>query len=575
MNEGLSANILLWLGTYTLHSTLILGGIWLLGRWRGDAYPAFMSVLWRTGMLAAILTASLQMSGLAKPLTGSLPVSIAEQSNPEGVMGGETGDRLPNSAEGIEGATAASHHDVSAVNPSQATIDIDGEIDHSDSAISLVMSRLDGLDALVFIWLICTFLLACRLTVAARNAQSELADRKPISEGPVFERARMLAISAGLESLPRVSSSVRLCGPLTLPNGEICLPEGIQDELSQDRFDAMFAHELAHVVRRDPTWIVVAEIVQCLFFFQPLNVVARKRAKVLAELSADEWAAHTTGKSRALAECLAQFAAKANCQPRMPFAAAMSQAEAPLVQRVRRLLEGQGGTGIITGKAKFLIAASMVATVSVVPGLMAKTPDPVHDPISSIISSEIALAGGTGSLPLAAGPAANIVQDHTTSGSSRLAEAQAASEQMEAGGPAEDGRLGPLGEICVDYRSFCSDLQSVWRRQQRTDAELDQLRRDLDELDNGPPLEGQNDADEIAQEIAILEAQKAQLGMDEASQCRLDLDRCEALRAVIAQGEAAAASRMNTPRLQLADGALPSAERRRLRDLRPTLPKIE
>lgn len=103
MNEGLSANILLWLGTYTLHSTLILGGIWLLGRWRGDAYPAFMSVLWRTGMLAAILTASLQMSGLAKPLTGSLPVSIAEQSNPEGVMGGETGDRLPNSAEGIEG----------------------------------------------------------------------------------------------------------------------------------------------------------------------------------------------------------------------------------------------------------------------------------------------------------------------------------------------------------------------------------------------------------------------------------------------------------------------------------------
>ena len=39
----------------------------------------------------------------------------------------------------------------------------------------------------------------------------------------------------------------------------------------------MLAHEIAHLVRRDPQWLVLARAIEMVFFFQPLNRLARRR----------------------------------------------------------------------------------------------------------------------------------------------------------------------------------------------------------------------------------------------------------------------------------------------------------
>ena len=60
-----------WLLTYLVHSTLLLGGIWLLSR-RGATAPSVRDTLWKVGMVGALITSSLQVGLGLEPLGGAL-----------------------------------------------------------------------------------------------------------------------------------------------------------------------------------------------------------------------------------------------------------------------------------------------------------------------------------------------------------------------------------------------------------------------------------------------------------------------------------------------------------------------
>ncbi len=57
-----------WLVTYLLHSSLLLGAAWLLQA----RLPRAGESLWRTALLAGVLTATLQVGLGLNPLTGTL-----------------------------------------------------------------------------------------------------------------------------------------------------------------------------------------------------------------------------------------------------------------------------------------------------------------------------------------------------------------------------------------------------------------------------------------------------------------------------------------------------------------------
>jgi hypothetical protein len=76
MTNELSVAVWLWLVTYTLHSSLLLGGVWLFERLRRDASPALRETLWRAALFGALATATLQSSGLVESRSGALPVAV-------------------------------------------------------------------------------------------------------------------------------------------------------------------------------------------------------------------------------------------------------------------------------------------------------------------------------------------------------------------------------------------------------------------------------------------------------------------------------------------------------------------
>src|SRR5688572_20769208 len=59
---------LTWLSTYLLHSTLLLGAAWAIGRLLGARAPALRTHLWRAALVGALVTATLQSAGLVTRL---------------------------------------------------------------------------------------------------------------------------------------------------------------------------------------------------------------------------------------------------------------------------------------------------------------------------------------------------------------------------------------------------------------------------------------------------------------------------------------------------------------------------
>ena len=88
----------------------------------------------------------------------------------------------------------------------------------------------------------------------------------------------------------------------------ILLPEGFAS-WSPSKREAVLAHELAHVERRDALFVALGAINQCLYWFHPLAWLVPKRLAALAERACDERAVALTGEPIRYARHLLEFAA--------------------------------------------------------------------------------------------------------------------------------------------------------------------------------------------------------------------------------------------------------------------------
>ena len=210
------------------------------------------------------------------------------------------------------------------------------------------------------------------LALAHWRLARRLRGRAGLGDGPLPRFLRRLERAAGLARPARLTATPRLATPIArgLARGEICLPTRALRELAPAEQEGVVAHELAHLARRDPAWLLVARAVECLLFLQPLNRLARRRLVEIAEYRCDDWAASRTGRPLDLARCLTEVAGWS-----LPGAAPLPvpgiAAGSALGRRVRRLLErpADGRPGDATPRwLKPLGAAGLVLVALVAPG---------------------------------------------------------------------------------------------------------------------------------------------------------------------------------------------------------------
>ena len=364
-----------WLLTYLLHSTILLGGGWLLTSSGAVRTPAAKDTLWKVCLVGGLLTASVQVAskdavyGRRFWLPGAAPASLATPASAA---------RRPAASAVARDASVNAPRTPAAPSARRATW-IGAAAVAAPSASTSDPQRTTRLSwpvALLVVWMLGAAALLTRLAVRRTRFVRRLRDRRTIGDGAPVAILESLRTAAGVRRRVRLAVSTQLSGPVAMGTSEICLPVRALDSLSAAEQRAVLAHELGHLVRRDPSWLAVAVAVESVLFLQPLNRLARRRLQEAAEYLCDDWAVSQTGGSLTLAKCLAEVATWVQASRRAVPVSGMAENRSHLVERVHRLLEGVEPRAV--RGVRFAVPAGALALATVAfaaPGV--RPPSPV------------------------------------------------------------------------------------------------------------------------------------------------------------------------------------------------------
>jgi beta-lactamase regulating signal transducer with metallopeptidase domain/HEAT repeat protein len=275
----------------------------------------------------------------------------------------------------------------------------------------------------VLLWLAAGGVRVAVLLHSRYRLAAALAGRLEV-DGAAAEWLAKLASTAGLGGPVRLTASPACPVPMALSGGEICVPARFFERLGGEEQRAALAHELAHLVRRDPAWLLAGCLVERLFVFQPLHRLALRGYRNAAEYACDAWAVRRLGSALPLARGLASIAAWLPASRSRGFAgvAAMAHSGSPLVRRVERILDGTPVRPVRRRAAVVMVTVVLLGVAGIGPavgaghGEVGATGAP-RDGASAAPRDDVAVAGEDAlAVPREVAPGASPAAHAVTSG---------------------------------------------------------------------------------------------------------------------------------------------------------------
>lgn len=195
----------------------------------------------------------------------------------------------------------------------------------------------------VFCWLLGVGLMLVRYAMALRAVAA--MERGPCQLLPPLWRQRVDELRGALDIARAVA--VRLSDEVIAPctarllRPVIWLPLSLLTRVPVEQFEALLAHELAHIARKDWLWNGVQCVIECVLFFHPAVWWLGRRIRQEREHACDDLAVAACGDAVALAEALSALARDRLGVPRLVLAANGGS----LLQRIARLLSGPPSRG--------------------------------------------------------------------------------------------------------------------------------------------------------------------------------------------------------------------------------------
>ncbi|HYE44018.1 MAG TPA: cytochrome c oxidase assembly factor Coa1 family protein [Caulobacteraceae bacterium] len=227
--------------------------------------------------------------------------------------------------------------------------------------------------ALVLVWLAGAALMLARHLGALRTLRA--MERAPFEPLPPrwLRRLGELRAALGIAREVAVRLSAEVAAPCTarLARPVIWLPLSLLARAPVEQMEALLAHELAHIARRDWLWNGIQCAIESLLFFHPAVWWLGRRIRQEREHACDDLAVAACGDAIALAEALA--ALECDRRPRLVLAAGGGS----LLRRIARLLtappsRGRWGALSVLGAlsaAGVLVLAQVVMTGGGLPDL--------------------------------------------------------------------------------------------------------------------------------------------------------------------------------------------------------------
>ncbi|MDQ6828387.1 MAG: M56 family metallopeptidase [Gemmatimonadota bacterium] len=287
--------------TYALHSALACAAALVLGRVLVRD-PRDRDILWKATLLLPFLTTSLALGGAGvergRPMVEV--ARIAHAAAPIGVR-------------------------------SSVMVRVLKRSGQPDEVVTVVD---DPLARGVAIGIVIACVVAAGLSTAANWRRQRGFTRQLRGRRVIDHRGLRLRVGVTLTIADHLDS------PVALGRAEICVPAPTFGGMSPAQQRSIIAHELAHLDRRDPAWIAIADCIAGLSAFQPLARLVARSLRRDAEFICDEEAVRGTGDPITLVESLITLAAEMDSASRDPIAVGYDGS--PLVMRARRILNGEG-----------------------------------------------------------------------------------------------------------------------------------------------------------------------------------------------------------------------------------------
>jgi beta-lactamase regulating signal transducer with metallopeptidase domain len=462
-HNELFGSVLSWLLTYAVHSSVLLGAVWLLLRCLSPRGLVLRERLWKLALVGPLVTASAQLALGARPWLGHFewvaapadqvaelgtrdlpelareeepnveaPLTSRTQPEPHTVApaarrseplrrpahseprpapsGPALVEELEPDAQESQSAPLTSPEPLlgSFAPEARTTAPLAIEASPSEARSSAARPPLDAEPELeeatrvpastrvhappswpglmLLAWAALGLLGVLGVTASFVALYRRLAGREILRTGPLVDTLDALRLRAGLRRRVRLSISSRVTAPFStgLFFPEICLPRAAVARLTPAQQEVLLAHELGHLLRRDPAWFTASYLLERVFFFQPLNRVARHELSELAELACDDWAVRWTGSRLALASCLTEVAGWLVSEPRRQLALpGLTAPRSPLGRRIARLLDDRRSPASEPRTRRFALVAlaALGLTVAAVPGISAASPAPEREAI--------------------------------------------------------------------------------------------------------------------------------------------------------------------------------------------------
>jgi uncharacterized protein (TIGR03435 family) len=202
-----------------------------------------------------------------------------------------------------------------------------------------------------------------------------------------------------------MSSTARLePGVVGIVKPVLLLPEGITDRLTPPQLEAILAHELRHVQRRDNLTAAIHMVVETLFWFHPLVWWIRGRLVEERELACDEGVLRLGSEPQVYAESILKV-----CEFYLasPVACAAGVTGGELKKRIEGIMENRYLRSLSLGKKILLAVAGLMAVgTPIVVGVMASPPSHARSRVlpAAATAPLLALAASPPALQQSQGP---------------------------------------------------------------------------------------------------------------------------------------------------------------------------